>query len=122
MEDKGGRPRFFQEIFLVADTKFEVILEIFFLKINNADVTFDERTLMYKFYTTSKALSTTERVQLFNLKKFVIAALDVDSKPFVVYVAIQGQKKLVIDFDKKAQMKTHSKAQIRALLFNKAPT
>ena len=27
IEDKGGKLRFFQEIFLVTDTKFEVILE-----------------------------------------------------------------------------------------------
>ena len=62
VEDKGGRPRFFQKIFLVADTKFEMILGILFLKISNADVTFVERTLMWKSYTTNKALSTMERV------------------------------------------------------------
>ena len=45
MEDKGGRPRFFQKTFLVADTKFEVILGIFFLKTSNRDVAFGERTL-----------------------------------------------------------------------------
>ena len=38
VEDKVSRPRFFQEIFLVADTKFEVILGMLFLKISNADV------------------------------------------------------------------------------------
>ena len=32
VEDKGGRSRFFQEIFLVADTKFEVILGMLFWK------------------------------------------------------------------------------------------
>ena len=30
VEDKGNRPTFFQEPFLVADTKFEVILEMSF--------------------------------------------------------------------------------------------
>ena len=45
VEDKGGRPRFFQETFLVADTKFEVILGMSFLKISNIDVVFGERTL-----------------------------------------------------------------------------
>ena len=45
VEDKGGRPRFFQEIFLVADTKFEVVLRMLFLKISNADVAFGKRTL-----------------------------------------------------------------------------
>ena len=38
VEDKSGRPRFFQETFLVADTKFEVVLGMPFLKISNANV------------------------------------------------------------------------------------
>ena len=42
IEDKVNRPRFFQKIFLVINTKFEVILKILFLKINNADVLFDK--------------------------------------------------------------------------------
>ena len=45
VEDKGGKPRFFQEIFLIANTKFEVILGMFFLKINNADMAFDKEIL-----------------------------------------------------------------------------
>ena len=35
VEDKGGRPRFFQETFLMADNKFDVILGMLFLKISN---------------------------------------------------------------------------------------
>ena len=62
VEDKGDRPRFFQETFLVADIKFEVVLGIPFLKISNADVAFGEETLTWKSYTTNKALLTTERV------------------------------------------------------------
>ena len=62
VEDKSGRPRFFQETFLVADTKFEVILGMPFLKISNANVAFDEGTLTWKSYTTNKVLGTTERV------------------------------------------------------------
>ena len=45
VEDKGGRPRFFQETFLLADTKFEVVLEMPFLEISNADIAFGEGTL-----------------------------------------------------------------------------
>ena len=44
-EDKANRPRFFQEICLVADTKFEMILGVSFLKISNVDVSFGEETL-----------------------------------------------------------------------------
>ena len=45
VEDKGDKPRFFQEIFLFADIKFEVILGMLFLKISNANVAFNERIL-----------------------------------------------------------------------------
>ena len=45
VEDKGGRPKFFQKIFLVANTKFEVVLGMPFLKISNVDIAFGERTL-----------------------------------------------------------------------------
>ena len=102
MEDKGSRPRFFQETFLVADTKFEMILEMSFLKIDNANVAFDKKTLIWKSYTTNKALPTTKQVQLVNPKKFVITALDADSKTFVVHVAIREQEKMLV----------HSKRQV----------
>ena len=46
VKDKGGRPRFFQKIFLVVNTKFEVILKMPFLKLSNANVSFNEETLM----------------------------------------------------------------------------
>ena len=112
VEDKGGRPRFFQETFLVADTKFEVILGMPFLKLSNANVSFDEKTLMWKFYITSEALLTTERVRLVDPKEFVIAALDADSKTFVVHVAVREQEEMALDSDRKAQVETQSKAQI----------
>ena len=62
MEDKGNRPRFFQETFLMANIKFELILEILFLKISNANVAFDKGTLTWKLYTINKALLTTKQV------------------------------------------------------------
>ena len=51
-------------------------------------------------------------------KDFVIAALDANSKMFVVHVAIREQKEMPVHFKKQAQIK----AQIGALLFNEAPT
>ena len=98
----------------MANTKFEMILGMLFLKISNADVLFGKRTLMWRTYTTNKTLATTKQVQIVDLKEFVIAALDVDSKTFVVPVAIQEQEKMPV----------HSKrqAQVGALLFDEAPT
>ena len=114
VEDKASRPRFFQETFLVADTKFEVILGMPFLKISNADVSFGEGTLTWRTYTTNEALPTTERVQIVDPKEFVIAALDVDSETFVLHVAIREREEIPV----------HSKrqAQVGALLFDEAPT
>ena len=88
MEDTGGRPRFFQETFLVANTKFEVVLGMPFLKISNADIAFDKRTLTWKSCTINEALPTTEQVPQVNPKEFVIAALDVKSETFVMHVVI----------------------------------
>ena len=96
MENKSGRLRFFQETFLVVNTKFEVILGMPFLKISNADVAFGEETLTWKSYTTNEALPTTERVQLVDSKEFVIAALDADSKIFVMPVTIRKQEEMPV--------------------------
>ena len=96
VEDKSGRPRFFQETFLVADTKFEVILGMPFLKISNANVAFGEGTLTWKSYTTNEALPTTKRVRLVDPKEFVIAALDADSETFVVHVAIREREEMPV--------------------------
>ena len=98
----------------MADTKFEVILRMAFLKISDVDVAFGKKTLTWKFFTINEALSTTERVQLVNPKKFVIAALDADRKTFVEHVAIREREKMPVQ--------TEKQAQIDALIFNKAPT
>ena len=46
IEDKIDRPRFFQEIYLRDNIKFEVISEMLFLKLSNVDISFDKKTLM----------------------------------------------------------------------------
>ena len=132
VEDKSGRPKFFQETFLVADTKFEIILGMLFLKLNNADVSFGEEILTWNSYTTSKTLPTTKQVQLVDPKEFVIAVLEPDNETFVVHMIIQEQKEMAINPDKKAQIKAQSeaksgtqiqnKAQVKVLLFDEAPT
>ena len=110
MEDKGGRPKFFQKTFLVANTKFEIVLEMPSLKISNADVVFGKKTLTWKSYTTNKALPTTEQVQLVDPKEFVIAVLDADSKTFIVYMAVRECEKMAMNPAKKALIKAQSGA------------
>ena len=92
------------------------------MKFSNADVSFSEGTLMWKSYTTSKVLPTIKQVQIVNPKEFVIAALNMDSKTFVVHIVIREKKEMVINFGRKIQIKVQSGAQIGALLFDKALT
>ena len=126
VENKGGRPRYFQEIFLVADTKFEMVLEMPFLKISNTNIVFRKGILMWKFYIISEVLPTTKRVWLVDPKEFVIMVLDADSKTFVIYVAIREREEMAINPARKAQIKVESgaqiqnKAQVGAQLFDEA--
>ena len=46
IEDKVARSRFFQKTFLVANTKFKVILGMLFLKFSSTNVSFVKKTLM----------------------------------------------------------------------------
>ena len=96
----------------MADTQFEVILRMSFLKISNVDVSFGERILTWKSYTTNEALLTTKRVQRVDPKEFVIAALDANSKTFVVHVIVWEREEMPMYLEKQAQ--------IGALLFDKA--
>ena len=89
VEDKANRPRFFQETFLVTDLRFEVILRMCFLKLSNVDVLFNDKTLIWKTYTTNKALPITKQVQIINKKDFIIAAFDINSKTFVMHMVIR---------------------------------
>ena len=72
----------------MANTKFEMILGMPFLKISNADVSFGEKILTWRIYTTNEALFTTKQVQIVDPKEFVIAALDVNNETFIVHMAI----------------------------------
>ena len=112
----------------MADTKFEVVLGMSFLKISNVNVAFDGEILTWKSIIIIKALLTTKQVQLVDPKEFVIAVLDADSETFVVHVAIREHEEMAINPNKKAQIEAQSGAQIqdgaqiRALLFDEAPT
>ena len=46
IENKVGKPRFFQKTGLIVNTKFAIILEIFFLQISNTDIFFVQKTLI----------------------------------------------------------------------------
>ena len=58
-----------------------------FLALSNANIQFAEKELTWRSYTAAEALSTTKRVELIDKKEFAKAALDEESKTFVVHVA-----------------------------------
>ncbi len=89
LQDSLGRIRFFEETYLLADTSMEVVLEMPFLSLSNADVKFAElEKLTCRSYTVAEALSTTCWIQLIDKKEFAKVTLDENSKTFVKYVAI----------------------------------
>ena len=87
IENKLGKARFFQETFLLANISVEIVLDMLFLTLSNANIQFVEKELTWRSYTTAKALPTTKRVKLIDKKEFAKAALDGNSETFVVYVA-----------------------------------
>ena len=100
VEDKLGRARFIQETFLLADISTEMVLGLLFLTLSNVKDQFVEKELIWRSYTTAKALLTTKRVELIDKKEFANAALDENSETFVVPVASLN---LGIHSDKEAQ-------------------
>ena len=58
-----------------------------FLIFSNTDMQFAEKKLTWRSYTAAEAIATTKRVELINKKEFAKAALNEESKTFVVHVA-----------------------------------
>lgn len=56
IDSKSGWLQFLQKVFLMANISMEVILTMFFLIFNNANIYFAKREIIYRFYTTDKAL------------------------------------------------------------------
>ena len=87
---KASQVKFFEETFLVANVSLEIVLGMPFLTLSDADIDFLGRKLWWKIYTNKEALLTTKYVELVGKKKFVVAALDLESETFVVYIVSLG--------------------------------
>ena len=59
LQNKLGKVRFFQETFVVADTRMEVVLRMLFLTLSNTDIRFVKGELVWKTYSAAKALPIT---------------------------------------------------------------
>lgn len=60
---------------------------MFYLAFSNTDIQFKVEKLTWRFFTTAKTLSTVRQMELINKHKFVNAALNENSKTFVIYIA-----------------------------------
>ncbi len=115
MSDKDGRERFFEESFLLADIKPDIVLGMPFLTISNADVDFQPRDLQWRSYTTGDVLSTTRQGKLIGKKEFATAALDSEHKAFVVHVT-------TLSIYSGDEMDLSRRAQIAHLKADEVPT
>ena len=86
LHDKLGKVQFFQETFLVADTRIEVVLVMPFLTLSNADIRFAEQELVWRTYSAAKVLPMTRRVKINDKKGFAAAALNKEDETFVVHL------------------------------------
>lgn len=85
-----------------------------FFSLNSADIQFDIRELIQRFYTAVEVLPTTKKMELINKHEFAKAALDKISKTFVVYIATLEASGITIY--------PSQTAQIVVLQQDKAPT
>lgn len=89
---------------------------------SNADIQFAEKEFIWRSYTIAKALSTTKWIKLINKKEFAKAALDAESKTFVVHVKELEVPKITIHLSQKSQITGSDLVQVAALKKDKALT
>lgn len=90
VDNNLGKSLFFQKIFWLANISMEVILDILFLTLNNANMLFAKRDLTWKLYIPAKALLITKQVQIISQKEFTATFLNLDKKVFIVHIAFLG--------------------------------
>ena len=113
--DKNNREKFFEESFLLANVKSDIVLGMPFLTMSNADVDFQAWDLQWRSYTTRDVFLTIKQVELIGKKEFVATALDPKHEVFVIYVA-------VLNVDLGDAVYPLRKAQIAHLKADETPT
>ena len=66
----------------------EVILDMPFLILNNANIQFAKKKLTWRFYTAIEALSNTKQIELINKKKFAKEALHKEFEIFMIVMPV----------------------------------
>ena len=80
-----------------------------FLFLNNINIVFVDYKSIQKSYITTKALLTTQQVEIINRKKFAKVVLDKSVKIFIVYITFFTLKSIHLAY----------KVQIDSLFFKK---
>ena len=70
----------------MANVSPEVVIEMSFLTLSNADVDFLGQELRWRTYTPKKALPTIRHIELVGRKEFATATLDLESETFVIHI------------------------------------
>lgn len=91
MEDKKRRFYFFEETFLLVDISLDIALGISFFTLSNVKIDFVGRYIYLRIYIIAKILLTMKQVELIRKRKFVVIALDLENKVFVIYVSSINQ-------------------------------
>ena len=61
---------------------------MFFFKLSNANILFSDKTLIWKSHIANKTLLIVMQILIIDPKKVIIAILNIDSKIFIIYIAI----------------------------------
>ena len=80
-----------------------MVLSMLFLTFGNVNVQFARKKLIWRTYTTKKALPTIRQVKLINQKEFAKVALDKNIEVFMIYIS-SLRLRIIIHLVKKASM------------------
>ena len=117
VEDKANQVRFLKETFLVDNVSPEVVFEMLFLTLSDADIDFLGWELQSRTYITKEVLPTTRRVKLVDKKEFAATTFDPEHEIYIVYVASFRSTSLT-----SLNVHPFREPQISGLIVKKAPT
>ena len=97
----------------MANVSPEVVFEMLFLTLSNANINFLDRDLQKRTYTTKEALPTTRHSELVGKKEFAVTALDPEHETFVVHVASFNLVR--VNLDQKSQIASLLTEEVKIL-------
>ena len=80
------RSCFFEDTFLLADIRIDIVLKILFFTLSNIEIDFVNCYIHSKTFTIAKILLTIKQVKLIRIKVFSAITLDQEHKVFVIHL------------------------------------